>query len=44
MRRNISRSYDGESETLAEYEERLQAEEEAWEERLWADELAAEDR
>lgn len=40
----MNRSYDGETETLASYEERLTAEEEAWEEKEWADEMASEDR
>lgn len=44
MRRNLNRSYQGDEETLADYEERVSAEEAAWEEKEWADEMAAEDR
>lgn len=44
MSRNLIRSYRGDEETLAEYEQRLQDEEDAWEEKEWADEMKAEDR
>lgn len=44
MERKPSRSYRGDEETLAEYEQRVQDEEDAWEEYLWSKELENEDR
>lgn len=44
MERRFSRSYRGDEETLAEYEQRLQDDEDAYEDWLWAKELENEDR